>query len=251
MVSKSFIQFSVEGQGCVPSLLFDLRPNYSGGNEDNGDLLQKVPCMHAALSAPSPAVGHHQHTPHQRLLDTQGKSGSVSCGVTAPFSWVPVCRRFCLCPLRVCFPVLCKFWQLYGGINGDLLQEGLCHTLVCCTQNPCPSSRPLLTCNSTEDTQTLKGRSGSVSVGSPGAHKVLFEPSEHLWWVWGLILNVILPLLPSCWGLSFALGSEIYFFGEIQHPPVEGCSGVSCNFGVPTEDEWSSFYCTISFRRKV
>ena len=28
---------------------------------------------------------------------------------------------------------------------------------------------------------SLKGRSGSVSVGSPGVHKVLFEPSERLW----------------------------------------------------------------------
>ena len=46
MPSKSLIQFSVDGQGCVPSLLFDLRPNYGGGNEDNGDLLQKVPCRH-------------------------------------------------------------------------------------------------------------------------------------------------------------------------------------------------------------
>ena len=27
MLSKTFIQFSVEGRGCVPSLLFDLRPN--------------------------------------------------------------------------------------------------------------------------------------------------------------------------------------------------------------------------------
>jgi len=35
-----------DGQGCVPSLLFDLRPNYGGGNEDNGELLQKVPCTH-------------------------------------------------------------------------------------------------------------------------------------------------------------------------------------------------------------
>ena len=32
MLSKSLIQFSVDGQGCVPSL-FDLRPNYSEGNE--------------------------------------------------------------------------------------------------------------------------------------------------------------------------------------------------------------------------
>ena len=34
----------------------------------------------------------------------------------------------------------------------------------------------------------------------------LFESFEHLWRVWGLILNVISPLLPSCWGFFFALG---------------------------------------------
>ena len=59
-----------------------------------------------------------------------GKSGSVSCGVTAPFSWVLVHIRFCLCPPRVSFPVLCQFWWFYGGVNDDLLQEGLCHTQV-------------------------------------------------------------------------------------------------------------------------
>ena len=46
MLSKSLIQFSIDGRGCVPFLLLDLRPNYGGGNEDNGDLLQKAPCMH-------------------------------------------------------------------------------------------------------------------------------------------------------------------------------------------------------------
>ena len=55
-LSKSLIQFSVDGQGCVPSLLLDLRPNYGGGNEGNGDLLQK---SQAALSAPDPAACHH------------------------------------------------------------------------------------------------------------------------------------------------------------------------------------------------
>ena len=39
ILSKSLIQFSVDGWGCVPFLLLDLRPNYDGGNEDNGDLL--------------------------------------------------------------------------------------------------------------------------------------------------------------------------------------------------------------------
>ena len=72
----------------------------------------------------------------------------------------------------------------------------------------------------------------------PRVHKVLFEPSEHLWQVWGLILNVILPLLPSCWGFSFALGHGVSFFGGIQHSPVDGCSAASCNFGILAgEDE--------------
>ena len=76
-----------------------------------------------------------------------------------------------------------------------------CMTKVCCSQSPCPWSRPLLTHASAGDTQTLKGRFGSVSVGSLGycVHKVLFEPSEHLWWVWSLIVNMILPLVPSAW----------------------------------------------------
>ena len=53
---------------------------------------------------------------------------------------------------------------------------------ICCSQSPCPCGRPLLTRTSAGDTQTLKGMSGSVSVESlgPGAHKVLFEPSECL-----------------------------------------------------------------------
>ena len=33
MLSKSLTQFSIDGQGCVLSL-FDLRPNYGGGNEE-------------------------------------------------------------------------------------------------------------------------------------------------------------------------------------------------------------------------
>ena len=115
--------------------------------------------------------------------------------------------RFCLCPPGVCFPVLCKFWQLCGGVNGDLLQEGLCHTQVCCTESLYSCGRPLLTHTSTGDTQTLKIRSASVSVGSPGVCKVLLEPS-----VWGLILNVISSLLPSCWASPFLWAWGAFFF---------------------------------------
>ena len=39
-LSNSLIQFSVDGWGCIPSILFDLKTNYGRGNEDNGDLLK-------------------------------------------------------------------------------------------------------------------------------------------------------------------------------------------------------------------
>ena len=84
-------------------------------------------------------------------------------------------------------------------------------------------------------------------VGSLGSdeHMVLFEPSEHLWMVWGFILNVILSLLPSFGGFSFALGNGVSFWGGIEHSPVNGFSAVSCNFaGLTGEDEHTSFYFT-------
>ena len=46
MLSISLIQFYVDRWGCVPSLLFDLRPNYGRGYEDNGDHLQSVLCKY-------------------------------------------------------------------------------------------------------------------------------------------------------------------------------------------------------------
>ena len=68
----------------------------------------------------------------------------------SPGSW---CAQGFICALQESVsPVLCKFWWFYGGVNGDLFHEGLCHTQVCCTQSPC--GRLLLICTSTRDTQT-------------------------------------------------------------------------------------------------
>ena len=71
MLNKSLIQFSVDEWSCVPSLLFTLGPNYGGGNEDNGDLLQKAPCMCCYTQCPNPAAGHHRPT---SPLETPGHS---------------------------------------------------------------------------------------------------------------------------------------------------------------------------------
>ena len=73
MLSKSLIQFSIDGLGCVPSLLFDLSPNYGGGKEDSrrlfkrcGALLHSVPATLQQATA-SPRLCW-------RLLDTHGQA---------------------------------------------------------------------------------------------------------------------------------------------------------------------------------
>ena len=88
---------------------------------------------------------------------------------------------------------------------------------ICCNQRPYPCGRPLLTHASTGETQTLKGRSGSVCGGHCSFPLVLvctrfcFCPSEHLWWFWDLILNMIVPLLLSFLSFSFAFGHGVSF----------------------------------------
>ena len=79
-----------------------LGPNYGGGNEDNCDLFQKIPSKYCYTHCPQPCS-----RPPPTYASTGdpwtflGKSGSISCGVTAPFSWVLVCTRFfCVCALQ-------------------------------------------------------------------------------------------------------------------------------------------------------
>ena len=127
--------------------------------------------------------GHSQASLGQSLL------GSL---LLSPGSWYTHVSVYAL--QESVSPVLCNFWQLYGGVNGDLVQEGLYHTQVYCTQSPSPCSSPLLTGTSAGDTQTQFCLSLCGVSGSWG----LSEPSEHLWKVWGLFLNAISPLLTSC-----------------------------------------------------
>ena len=133
MLSKSLILFSVAGWSCVPSLLFTWGQTMVEVMMIMVTSCKRLHACTATLSFPNPAAGHHRPTP---LLETPGHSqaslGQPLMGslLLSPGSW---CTRFCLCPPRVYFPVLCKFWQLFDGVNGDLLQEGLCRTQVCCT----------------------------------------------------------------------------------------------------------------------
>ena len=79
--------------------------NFGGRDEDNGDLLQKIPCLYCYTHYPQPCSRPPPtHTSTADFWTLLGKSGSVSCGITAPCSWVLVHTSFCLCPPRVYFP---------------------------------------------------------------------------------------------------------------------------------------------------
>jgi len=47
----------------------------------------------------------------------------------------------------------------------------------------------------------------------------------------------------------FVFGCGVSFFGGFQHPPVDGGSTVSCDFGSLAGDECTSFYSTILNRK--
>ena len=102
--SKPLIQFSVEGWSCVLSLLFDLRPNSDGGNED---FLQKVPCSTAPLSAPNSAEATTDPSLHQRFLDTQGKVWVSLLLGHCSFLLGPVVHKVLFVPLQHLFPQSC------------------------------------------------------------------------------------------------------------------------------------------------
>ena len=104
----------------------------------------------ATLTAPKTAASHRWHmTP----LETPGHSWAsldqspVRLMFLCLGSW---CTQSSVCALQESIsPILCKFWQRYGGVNGDLLQDGLCHTQVCCTQ-PYPNLLPITSRTNTE-----------------------------------------------------------------------------------------------------
>ena len=91
----------------------------------------------ATLVAPYPSAGHRRLTPLPEILDTRGHVWVSFLWGHCSFLLGPSAHKVLFVPSKSLFPVLCKFWWFYGGVNGDLLQEGLCHTQVCCTHSPC------------------------------------------------------------------------------------------------------------------
>ena len=142
MFNKSLIQFSVNGQGCVPSLLLDLGPNYGGGNEDNGDLLQKVPAYTAALMPPNLQQATADPGLHQRLMDTHGQVWVSPLGGHCSFLLHPDAHKVLFVLSKSRFPqscvssggsmvgimATCKGLMPYPGLlHPELLRQATAH----------------------------------------------------------------------------------------------------------------------------
>ena len=98
-LSKSLIQFSVDGWNCVASLLFTWGQTMVEVMKIMLTSLKRPHACTAGVHAPNPAAGHHQPTPsletpgHPQASPGQSPVGSL---LLSPGSW---CTRFC-CALQ-------------------------------------------------------------------------------------------------------------------------------------------------------
>ena len=141
-------------------------------------LVTSLKSSHMLLHSVPPTLQQATTYPRlcRRLPDTHRQAcGSLLCGHCS-FLLGPGARDSAV-PSKIYLPVLCKFWQLYGRVYGDLLQEGLYHTQDCCTQSHCPCGGPLPTRTSTGDAQTQFCLNFCGVLGS-WCRKGLFQPSE-------------------------------------------------------------------------
>ena len=129
----------------------------------------------ATLNAPDPAAGHGWPTPPSETPGhSQASLGQFLAGSLLFFLGPSMHSFICALPESVS-PVLCTYILMaLWWVNGDLLQEGLCHAQLSCTQNPCPHSSPLLTHTLRRHSHTILSQSlGSLG---PGVHKVSLSP---------------------------------------------------------------------------
>ena len=167
--------------------------------------------MQALLHSVPPILQQATANPglRQRLLDTHGQvwvKSFVGSLLLSPGSW---CTQVLFVPSKSLFPQSCV--SSGGSMVGLMVISSHGASATPRSAAPRAPAPAAVHCRPVPPQKTLKHSSVSVSVGVSGSWctQGMFEPSEHLWRVWGLILNVISQLLPSCWGFSFALGHGV------------------------------------------
>ena len=245
MLGKSLNQFSVDGWGCVLSLLFDLKPNYGGGNEENGDLLQKVPWTHCHTQYPRPcsrASLTHAFTRDSCTLT--GKSGSVSCGVTVPFSCVLVCTGMFVSSTSL-FP------QSHVSFGDSMVVLMVTSSKRAYATTRSAASRAPAPVQATADPNLCRKHSNTQRQVWLSLCGVSWCTQGFVWALWASLAGmgfdskcdcapptILLGLLlcPWTWGI-FLWWDPTFSF--------DCCSAASCKFGVLTGDGRMSFYSAI------
>ena len=211
--------------GCVPSLLFGLRPNW------DSHLHWRLPDTHRQVWLSLPLTSKVKFLGGSQSLCQIPRLGDLL--------WVlEPSNLFGIIVLQFVGHLLCGSMVRLMVTSSKRTYATRLLTQVHCTQSPVPAQATADLCRHRRHSNTQRQVWLSLSGVSRLWCTCFVWAFWTLWWVWGLILNVILPLLPPYWGSSFAFGHGVSFFGGIQHSPIDGCLAVSCNFGVLTgEDE--------------
>ena len=111
------MQFSVDRQGYVPSLLFTWDQTMMEVMKIMASSFKGSHAHTATLNAPNSAAGHHQPTPPPETPGySQASLGQSLVGslLVSSGSWS---TQGFVCALQESVsPVLCKFWGLYSGL---------------------------------------------------------------------------------------------------------------------------------------
>ena len=161
------------GRAVFP-LLFDLRPNSCGGNDDNSKLLQKVPCMHCCTQCSQPPAGHPCLC--WRFLDTHGQVWVNLLWGHCSFLLGSAMHKVLFVPSKSPFPQSCVS---PGGCMVWLIvtssKRAYAIARSAAPRAPAPAAGH---CWPVPPQETLKHSSSSVSVGylGPDVHKVCLSP---------------------------------------------------------------------------
>ena len=176
----------------------------------------------ATPDVPNPTAGHCWPTPRWRLLGTQGQVWASLLWGHCSFLLHPGVQGS-VCALQESFPQSCV--SSGSSVVGLMVTPpgGL---------KPYPGPlhpEPLPLRQATADPSLHRRCSKTVCLslcGVPGSccTQGWLEPSERLWGAWGLILNMISPLLPSYWDVSV--------LGRGVSPHSHSRATVSCNLTI-------------------
>ena len=143
-------------------------PNFSGGNEDNGNLLPKVPGVQCTLSAPNPAAGHLlPMPPPETSVHSWASPGQslVESLLLSPGSWY---TQGCVCALQESVSQSCvSAGSSMVGLMVTSSKRAYAIPRSAAPRAPAPAA---VHCWLLPPQETLKHSSVSVSVRSLGPH---------------------------------------------------------------------------------